>query len=74
MMQQDGADDYVIATGQAGAGDLFYVFYAGPNRLRFGHDAWNFPGFETPDFFYDPEVEHTVEGGKANVPAELVVE
>lgn len=51
----------LIATGQAGAGDLFYVFYAGPNRLRFGHDAWNFPGFETPDFFYDPEVEHTVE-------------
>ena len=51
----------LIATGHAGAGDLFYVFYAGPNRLRFGHDAWNFPGFETPDFYYDPEVEHTVE-------------
>ena len=51
----------LIATGQAGAGDLFYVFYAGPNRLRFGHDAWNFPGYETPDFFYDPDVEHTVE-------------
>jgi putative flippase GtrA len=51
----------LIATGHAGAGDLFYVFYAGPNRLRFGHDAWNFPGYETADFFYDPEVEHTVE-------------
>lgn len=51
----------LIATGHAGAGDLFYVFYAGPNRLRFGHDAWNFPGYETADFFYDPAVEHTVE-------------
>jgi hypothetical protein len=51
----------LIATGQPGAGDLFYVFYSGPNRLRFGHDAWNFPGFETPDFFYDPDVEHIVE-------------
>ena len=51
----------LIATGHSGAGDLFYVFYAGPNRLRFGHDAWNFPGYETADFFYDPEVEHTVE-------------
>ncbi|MEI8088732.1 MAG: GtrA family protein [Opitutaceae bacterium] len=51
----------LIATGHAGAGDLFYVFYAGPNRLRFGHDAWNFPGFETPDFFYDPDVEHSLE-------------
>lgn len=51
----------LIATGQAGAGDLFYVFYAGPNRLRFGHDAWNFPGYETADFFYDPGAEHTVE-------------
>ncbi len=51
----------LIATGRAGAGDLFYVFYAGPNRLRFGHDAWNFPGYETADFFYDPDTEHTVE-------------
>ena len=51
----------LIATGHAGAGDLFYVFYAGPNTLRFGHDAWNYPGFETADIFYDPEVVHTLD-------------
>jgi len=51
----------LVATGHSGAGDLFYVFYAGPNRLRFGHDAWGFPGFETADVFFDPDVEHRVE-------------
>jgi len=63
----------LIATGHAGAGDLFYVFYAGPNRLRFGHDAWNFPGFETPDFFYDPDVEHTVEVDMGSLHPEATV-
>jgi putative flippase GtrA len=51
----------LLATGHGGAGDLFYVFYAGPNRLRFGHDAWGFPGFETADVYYDPDVAHCVE-------------
>ena len=66
----------LIATGRSGAGDLFYVFYAGPNRLRFGHDSWNSQGAETETVFYDPEVAHTVEVDMGSlhpgaVPADL---
>jgi len=28
----------LVSTGQMNAGDLVYVFYVGPNRVRFGHE------------------------------------
>jgi len=51
----------LVSTGRSGAGDLVYVFYLGPGRLRFAHDDWNSGQLETEAVPFDPAAEHVIE-------------
>ena len=51
----------LISTGRPGAGDLIYVTYLSPTRLRFGHDSWNAGAIETVEVSYDPHKTHTID-------------
>jgi len=51
----------LLSTGRMGAGDLVYVFYVGPNRVRFGHDCWSRALVETPAVYYDPDEDQEIE-------------
>ncbi len=51
----------LVSTGSGGAGDLLYVAYVGPGRIRFGHDSWGAGSIETVDVSYKPGAAHTVE-------------
>lgn len=49
----------LVSTGHQGAGDLVYVTYVGPGKLRFGHDSWNGGSSETNLVNYVPgEPQH----------------
>ena len=56
-----GVSEPLISTGPEGAGDIFFVRYAGPDRVQFGHD--NFGGGSiisreiTTDFSHAHELE-----------------
>lgn len=51
----------LISTGRPGMGDLCYMTFLGPGRMRFGHDSWQSGNFETEDISYDPDREHIIE-------------
>ncbi len=51
----------LLATGRNGAGDLVYVFYVGPNQVRFGHDCWSRPLAQSETVGYDPTEEQVIE-------------
>jgi len=51
----------LLSTGRMGAGDLVYVFYVGPNRVRFGHDCWSRALVETPVIYYNPDEDQEIE-------------
>ncbi len=51
----------LLATGRSGAGDLLYIFYVGPNQVKFGHDSWSNDLFETGTVYYDPGALQTLE-------------
>ena len=42
----------LISTGHAGAGDLLFLTYLGPGRIRFGHDSWNGGAVVSPPVEY----------------------
>lgn len=51
----------LISTGRNGAGDLVYVFYVAPGRVRFAHDSWNSGLLESEVVAFDPAEEQTVD-------------
>lgn len=51
----------LICTGRSGAGDLVYVFYVGPGRVRFAHDSWNSSLLESEIAAFDPAEEQTID-------------
>jgi hypothetical protein len=51
----------LISTGHPGAGDLLYVTYLGPGRMKFGHDHWGAGTVETEPVTFDPEREQLLE-------------
>ncbi len=51
----------LLSTGRMSAGDLVYVFYVGPNRVRFGHDCWSRALVETPVVYYNPDEDQEIE-------------
>jgi hypothetical protein len=51
----------LISTGRNGAGDLVYVFYVAPGRVRFAHDSWNSGLLESEVVAYDPAEEQTID-------------
>jgi hypothetical protein len=51
----------LLSTGIRGAGDIVYVFYEGPNRVRFAHDCWSRALVETESVYYDPSLQQIVE-------------
>lgn len=51
----------LISTGRSGAGDLFYVIYVGPGRLRFAHDSWGGGNIESWDVPYEPGRAYSLE-------------
>jgi len=59
----------LVSTGKIYAGDVVFVFYVGPNRVRFGHDCWSRALVETPDVYYDPGEDQEIEIDKAPLHA-----
>lgn len=51
----------LVSTGKIHAGDVVFVFYVGPNRVRFGHDCWGRALVETSDVYYDPGEDQEIE-------------
>lgn len=51
----------LISTGRSGAGDLVYVFYVAPGRVRFAHDSWSSGLLESDVVAFDPAEEQTVD-------------
>lgn len=51
----------LISTGRREAGDLLYVIYSGPNRLRFAHDSWGGGNIESWDVTYEPGRVYSLE-------------
>ncbi len=51
----------LLSTGTSGAGDLIYVTYLGPGRVRFGHDCWNYGPAETRTVTFDPALDQTLD-------------
>jgi hypothetical protein len=51
----------LLSTGRPGAGDLVYVRYLAPGKVRFGLDSWSNGYVDTPDVEFDPESEHVID-------------
>ena len=51
----------LVSTGNREGGDMVYVSYVGPGRLRFGHDSTDGGAVETRDVSFDPNAEHTLD-------------
>jgi hypothetical protein len=51
----------LVSTGVHGAGDLVYVLYLAPGKLRFGHDCWNYGLLETEPVLFDPGEDQVIE-------------
>lgn len=51
----------LVSTGPRGKGDLVYVTYLGPGRIRFGHDSLGYGPAETAQVRCDPDSPHEVE-------------
>ncbi|MBI5426133.1 MAG: hypothetical protein HZA32_18830 [Opitutae bacterium] len=51
----------LISTGRSGAGDLVYVFYVAPGRVRFAHDSWSSGLLESDVVSFDPLEEQVVD-------------
>lgn len=51
----------ILSIGHKGAGDLIYVSYVAPGRIRFGHDSWGAGAAESPSVPYVPGEPQTLE-------------
>lgn len=51
----------LVCTGRHGAGDLVYVFYLAPGKVRFGHDSWNGGAVETGPVWFDPDEDQVID-------------
>ena len=51
----------LISTGHMLAGDLIFLTYLGPGRIRFGHDSWNGGAIVSPPVDYTPGQPGTLE-------------
>lgn len=51
----------LVSTGRKGAGDVLYVTYLGPNRVRFGHDCIGYGPLETEPVACEPGAEQTID-------------
>ena len=51
----------LLSTGHMGAGDVVYVFYEGPNKVKFAHDCWSRDLVQTESVYYDPSIDQRVE-------------
>lgn len=51
----------LISTGPRGKGDLIFVTYLAPGKVRFGHDSARFGAVESRPIDFDPEAEHSIE-------------
>lgn len=51
----------LVSTGRAQSGELLYVTYVEPGRLRFGHDSWNGGAIQSKVLAYEPDLAQTVE-------------
>jgi hypothetical protein len=51
----------LLSTGRMGAGDVVYVFYEGPNKVKFAHDCWGRDLVQTESVYYDPSIDQRVE-------------
>jgi hypothetical protein len=51
----------LVSTGHRGAGDLLYVTYVAPGKIRFGHDDSGAGKVETPVVNYTPGQAHVLE-------------
>jgi hypothetical protein len=51
----------LITSGARNAGDMIYVTYLAPGRVRFGHDSNQGGAVETADVIFDPGTEHTLD-------------
>ncbi len=59
----------LLSTGSVQALDMIYVTFLGPGRARFGHDSTQNGGVESPEFTYDPAIEHTLDVGLGSLEA-----
>ena len=62
----------LLSTGRMGAGDIVYVFYEGPNRVRFAHDCWGRDLVQTESVYYDPSIDQRVEIDLPNLHANII--
>ena len=51
----------LVSTGRHGAGDLVYVLYLAPGKVRFGHDSWNGAAVETGPVWFDPDEDQVID-------------
>lgn len=51
----------LVSTGHNEAGDLLYVSYLAPGKIRFGHDSWGAGSIESSPVEYDPDKPQTIE-------------
>ena len=62
----------LLSTGKRGAGDVVYVFYEGPNRVRFAHDCWSRALVETESVYYDPSMSQNIEIDLPNLNPDII--
>lgn len=73
----------LLSSGPWGGGDLIYLTYVAPGKIRFGHDSWGGGAIESRVLTYDPaqaqilEIETPALGrdfaGSSNEPLRLVL-
>jgi len=51
----------LLCTGGPGRGDLLYVVYPAPGRLRIGHDSWDGGSIESREIDYEPGRNYTLD-------------
>lgn len=51
----------LLSSGRWGGGDLIYVTYVAPGKIRFGHDSWGGGAIESGILSFDPAQPQVVE-------------
>ncbi|HTX64515.1 MAG TPA: hypothetical protein VMD31_01975, partial [Opitutaceae bacterium] len=64
----------LVSTGHPGAGDLLYVTYVAPGRIRFGHDDSGGGSVETQDVEYTPGREYVLDVDMGSLHADRTQE
>ena len=58
--QPSSSPEAILSSGSPHAGDLVFVEYTGPNRLRFGVRHWGWPTVLGPEISYAPGMAHVI--------------